>query len=131
MSTNFSIISSFNGLCYSMFFLYNNRFYKNRETQNCQKIKIILRIVLRLKASDLIRIWSSSLKNLNIVKGEWFLEVLLFSTQNLIKSVCVVHASEPCFELRAVKSKPSYNACDFDPRDSYKKDSYKKGTVHF
>ena len=82
-------------------FLHNNPFYKNREAQYCQKIKIILRIVLRLKASDLIRIWTSSLKNQDIVKGEWFLEVLLFSTQNLIKSLCVVYASEPCFELRA------------------------------
>ena len=126
MSANFSIISSFNGLCYSKFLLHNNPFYKNREAQYCQKIKIILRILLRLKASDLIRIWTSSLKNQDIVKGEWFLEVLLFSTQNLIKSVCVVYASEPCFELRTVKSKPSYNACDFDPRDYYEKDSDKK-----
>ena len=46
-----------------------------------------------------------------------------FSTQNLIKSVCVVYASEPCFELCAVKPKSTNNARNFEPRDSYKKDS--------
>ena len=35
---------------------YKNPFYKNYEAQNRQKIKNILRIFLRLKASNLIRI---------------------------------------------------------------------------
>lgn len=47
--------------------------------------------------------------------------VLFFSTQNLIKILSVVHASEPCFELFEYKSKPTNNACDFETRDSYKK----------
>ena len=56
---------------------------------------------------------SLRLKNQGIVKGDYFLAkfffvgVLLSSTQNLLKSACVVHASEPCFELCAVKSKPA------------------------
>ena len=47
--------------------------------------------------------------------------VLFFSTQNLIKIVSVVHASEPCFELFEYKSKPTNNACNFEARDFYKK----------
>ena len=52
---------------------------------------------------------------------------MVFSKQYFIKSVCVIYASECCFDLRAVKSKPSNNARNFEPRDSYnKKDYYKK-----
>ena len=32
-----------------------------------------------------------------------------------------VHASEPCFELCPLKSKPTNNAGDFELRDSYEK----------
>ena len=35
----------------------------------------------------------------------------------------VVHASKPRFEMCAVKPKSTNNACDFEPCDSYKKDS--------
>ena len=34
----------------------------------------------------------------------------------------VVHASQPCFELSAVKSKLTNKACDLEPRDSDKKE---------
>ena len=42
-----------------------------------------------------------------------------------MKSVCVDHASEPFFELCAVKSKPTNSACDFEPLDSYNIHSFK------
>ena len=54
-----------------------------------------------------------------------------FSTKNLIKSVCVVHASERCLKLRAIKSNPTNNAYDFEPRSSHEKDSHKKNGVFF
>ena len=55
---------------------------------------------------------------------------MVFSKQYFIKSVCVIYASECCFDLRVVKSKPSNNARNFEPRDSYnKKDYYKKKTI--
>ena len=56
---------------------------------------------------------------------------VFFSTKNLIKSVFIVYAVESCFKLCGVKSKPTNNACDFEPRDSYEKDSYNKETVYF
>ena len=44
-------------LCYyAPFLLYNNPFYKNHKAQNRRKIKNILRIMLRLKVSNLIGI---------------------------------------------------------------------------
>ena len=43
-------------ICTTPFLFYKNPFYKNHEAQNRQKIKNILRIMLRLKVSNLIRI---------------------------------------------------------------------------
>ena len=85
--------------------------------------------MLRLNVSNLIRVWARLIFHpplrirMSFVKGDLFFTdillcgVLIFSTQNLIKSVYVVHAIKPCFELRAVKSKPTNNACNIEPRD--------------
>ena len=46
-----------NKLFITPFLFYKNSFYKNHKAQICEKIKNILRIMLRLKVSNLIRIW--------------------------------------------------------------------------
>ena len=51
-----------------------------------------------------------------------------FFRHRISLKACVVHASEPFFELCAVKSKLAW---DFKSPDSYKKDSSKKETVFF
>ena len=46
-------------------------------------------------------------------------EVLYFPRQKLKKCVCVAHGREPYFNLCAVRSKPTNNACDFESHPSY------------
>ena len=96
--------------------------------------------MLRLKVFNLIRIWARlifhppwriaiSWNKINFLATFFFARFCFFSAQNLIKRVCFVHASEPCFELCAVKSRPTNNACNFEPCDSYKKDPWQKKLI--
>ena len=62
-------------------------------------------------------------RKLRLIFSDNFL-ILLFWHRSLQKSTCVFHASDTCFRLCTVKSKPTNThaiTCNFEPRGSYKK----------
>ena len=75
---------------YTVSFFIRIHFYKNREVQNRQKIKNTPRIMIWLKASNLVGIWAR----------------LIFHTPWRIRDIVKGgRACELCFELCVVKSK--------------------------
>ena len=70
------------------FFLYKHSFYKNRQAQNCQKIKNILRIMARLKY--MINNLESPILILHQESALFAMEYLLFTMEGLqFRKTCV------------------------------------------
>ena len=66
---------------HTVFFFYKNSFYKNYQTQNCQKIKNILRIMARLKY--MIKNLESPILILHQEPALFTVEYFLFTVEGL------------------------------------------------